>query len=77
MISVTTDIEKVSDEEIISIFEYRYDMGGDIDTILLDKYLKAIDNKTDRKWYYVLFKWENKKHFRYRRRKTWNINNYF
>ena len=49
MISVTTDIEKVSDEEIISIFEYRYDMGGDIDSILLDRYLKAIDNKTDRK----------------------------
>ena len=49
MISLTTDIEKASDEEIISIFEYRYDMGGDIDSILLDKYLKALDNKTDRK----------------------------
>ena len=49
MTGLTTDIEKVSDEEIISIFEYRYDMGGDIDIILLDKYLKAIDNKTDRK----------------------------
>ena len=49
MISLTTDIENISDEEIISIFEYRYDMGGDIDSILLDKYLKAIDNKTDRK----------------------------
>lgn len=49
MISLTSDIENISDEEIISIFEYRYDMGGDIDSILLDKYLKAIDNKTDRK----------------------------
>lgn len=42
-------IENLTDEEIISIFEYRYDMGGDIDTILLNRYLKAIDNKIDRK----------------------------
>lgn len=49
MIRLITDIENLSDEEIISIFEYRYDMGGDIDNILLDKYLKALDNKTDRK----------------------------
>lgn len=48
--------EKLSDSEIISIFEYRNDYNGYIDDELYNRYLLAIEKRNEN----VLFKRQNK-----------------
>lgn len=39
--------ENFSDSEIVSLFECRYDYGGEIDKELLDKYLSIVERNVN------------------------------